>query len=188
MRYLRVIPVLLVVILAGCKVIPNRDSDPIPVLGLKTEAPTGPDGLSIQDKRDLDKLRTEMALRMTKELNQQQEIEIRGKHHPLRRPTITVKYTGKPPQGVFKDMDEQLAAYQSSYITGDTVVYDTDLAKMTMIMERRKDGEAYDYRELTSTVPYGLCLDFITENLGKESKGYIMRKIECTQEGLGVDF
>ena len=124
---------------------------------------------------------------MTKELGEAKEIDIRG-GHLLKRPTVAVKYTGRPPKGLFLDFDEQIAAYQDSYVVNKTVVYNTDLAKMTMILERQKDGEPYDYREVTTTVPYGLCLDFITENLGKESKGYIMRKVECTQDGLGTDY
>lgn len=184
----RLLPILAVVILSGCQTMGGDDRyKPENSWGTKVDAPTGPDGLSMQDKRDLDLLRQELALQMTKELGEAKEIDIRG-GHLLKRPTVAVKYTGRPPKGLFLDFDEQIAAYQDSYVVNKTVVYNTDLAKMTMILERQKDGEPYDYREVTTTVPYGLCLDFITENLGKESKGYIMRKVECTQDGLGTDY
>lgn len=188
MTILRIPAILLALaVLAGCQSTPHKEEDPSTIWGVKVDAPAGPDGLTVQDKRDLDLLRQELALNMSARLGEAQEIEIRD-HHPVRRPTVAVKYTGRPPKGLFLDMDEQLAAYQSSYMVGDTIVYNTDLAKMTMIMERQKDGEPYDFREVTTTVPYGLCLDFIQENLGKESKGYIMRRVECTQDGLGFDY
>ena len=180
---------LLAVALSGCQTMspkPSECGDGC-AWGTEADAPVGPDGLSVQDKRDLELLRQELALDMTTRLGEAQEVEIRG-GHPIKRPTVAIKYTGRPPKGVFDDMDQQLAAYQSSYTDGKTIVYNTDLAKMTMILERQEDGQPYDYREVTTTVPYGYCLDFIRENLGKESKGYIMRKVECTQDGLGTDY
>ena len=109
--------------------------------------------------------------------------------HPTRRPTVTVKYAGKPPKG-FLTMDEQLSIYGHSRIEGDVVVYETDLAKMTMTLEKPRgyNGESgYAYREMHQIVPYGFCLDFINENLGKKDSksGFILRKVECNQNGLG---
>ena len=76
-------------------------------------------------------------------------------------------------------------------IEDDTIVYSNDLASMTITLERLEEGTPYDYRELSSTVPYGYCLDFIVENLGKPSEdpeGYVLLKIVCSQDDLGMQF
>ena len=110
---------------------------------------------------------------------------------PWQRPTVKVQYQGRPPKGIFDNLEQQLLAYHHSYMDGDTIVYNTDLSQMKLYLERPRNAEAgvkYEYQELTTTVPYGMCLDFIEENLGKADDGFILRRIECTQEGLGLDF
>jgi hypothetical protein len=76
-------------------------------------------------------------------------------------------------------------------IEDDTVIYSNDLTAMTITLERLEKGTPYEYRELSSTVPYGYCLDFIIENLGKPSKtlkGFVLLKIVCSQDDLGMQF
>jgi len=174
---------LIIMTLTGCKFAPKK-SEP---LGEYADPPIGPDGITIEERLAMEKQRHQQALAMTKLLAATPDREVITHPSALKHPTLIVKYTGKPPTG-FLDETELAGIYRSSYMEGKTVVYDTDLAQMTMILERQVDNEPYDYRELTSTVPYGYCLDFIEENLGKastEPKGYILRKVECSQDKLG---
>lgn len=57
---------------------------------------------------------------------------------------------------------------------GKTVVYDTDLGQMTLTL-----GRNGVYKDVVHTVPYGLCLDYIEENLGKSSGGWRLVAIRC---------
>lgn len=159
--------------------------------GEEVDAPTEIDGMRIQDYQDLERQRARYALQMHAELgvlSVDPDVHVEVVKNPLKHPTISVKYSGKPPKGIFQDMNQQLDAYRASRLEGNTIIYDTDLAKMTMIMERFEGGNPYDYRELTAVVPYGYCLDFIDENLGKEKDNYILRKVVCSQNGLGSDY
>ncbi len=184
----RLLPILAIIVLSGCQTMGGDDRfKPENSWGEEVDAPRGPDGLSMQDRRDLDLLRQELALDFTKRLAETKPLEIRQRH-PIQRPSVAVKYLGNPPEGLELTMAEQMAIYQDSRIKGKTIIYDTDLAKMTLILERSRHGEPYDYREVTTTVPYGMCLDYITENLGEESKGYKIVKIECDQSELGLNY
>ena len=175
------------VVLAGCNTAPHKDEDPRNIWGTKVDAPAGPDGLTMQDRVDLDLLRQELALDFTERLKERRALEIR-ETHPIQRPTVAVKYLGNPPEGLDLTVAERTGIYQNSYVKDDVIYYETDLAKMTLILERSKDGNPYDYREVTTTVPYGMCLDYITENLGGESKGYKIVSIECDQSELGMNY
>lgn len=180
------IPLLAVLVLAGCQSTPTRDRDDT-AWGDVTDKPAGPDGLRVEDLEALDAQRQRAALSVTNMLAARDTFEVMTHPSPLKRPTVRVKYEGKPPEGIM-DGHQQLALYRASYVEDDTIVYKTDLAQMELIMERRVDDKPYDYRELSKTVPYGYCLDFIDENLGETSGDYKLISVTCTQDGLGVDF
>jgi len=60
---------------------------------------------------------------------------------------------------------------------GKNIVYDTDIGTMVMTMVR--GGK---HQDDTRQIPYGMCLDFINENLGKTSGGWRLVAIKCTQD------
>ena len=120
-------------------------------------------------------------------------------NRPTKRPTVKAKYAGKPPAGIFLNMEDQLRVYRKSYVVEengeDVVVYHSDLGQMTLVMEKCVDKDAagdceYEYRELKTVVPYAMCLDFIEQNLGKTDKKtkFFLRKVECDQDNLGHDY
>jgi hypothetical protein len=182
--------VALVAVLTGCQTTgaviedrPNTD-----VVGNPTESNklSGPDGIVIKPYIS-DAEYWSQTEKLAK--NDTDLITVEAVENPFQRPTVTVQYLGKPPTGVFDNLKQQVDVYNKSYMDGDTIVYNTDLAKMTLVMERPvKAGQNYEYKEMDTTVPYGMCLDFIEENLGKESDGFILRRVECNQEALGIDY
>ena len=102
--------------------------------------------------------------------------------------TYRCKYDGKPPKGVFNAGEVKNLYRFSKYEVnelGVTVVYETDLGMMSMRFEHATKKTRYE----TATVPYGFCLDYIDQNLGKQNEGgWHLTKIECTQSGLGKDY
>lgn len=160
-------------------------------IGEGVDAPIGVDGITVGEALDLDQQRHRQAILMFRQLAHESAYSVEPSLSPLRYPTVTVKYEGDPPEGIF-DNEPMIQQYRAlRRIEEDTVIYSADLTSMTLTLERLVDGEPYEYRELTSTVPYGYCLDFIEENLGeasKEPEGYILRKIVCSQDDLGIQF
>lgn len=160
-------------------------------IGDNVDAPLGPNGITVGEALELDQQRHDQAVEMFQQLAHEEAYSLSPSISPLRYPTVTVKYDGTPPKGIF-DNEPMIQQYRElRRVEEDTVIYTADLASMTLTLERFVDGEPYEYRELSSTVPYGYCLDFIEENLGEESKapkGYILRKIRCSQDDLGIQF
>lgn len=160
-------------------------------IGHGVDAPLGEDGVTVGEALELDMQREIQAFEMYQQLAGEAAYTETPSLSALKYPTVSVKYTGEPPVGIFDDSPLIMKYLAMRRIEGDTVVYSNDLAAMTITLERFVDGEPYEYRELSSTVPYGYCLDFIIENLGKESEepeGYILRKIVCSQDDLGIEF
>jgi len=147
------------------------------------------DGLTVSEAIDMDRQRHRQAIEMFAILQATETFVVTPSVSPLKHPTVIVKYVGIPAEGIFDDV-EIIQKYRKSLIDGDTVIYYSDLSAMTLALERMVNGEPYEYREISSTVPYGYCLDFIEENLGKpteDPKGFIIRKIECNQDDLGLE-
>jgi hypothetical protein len=61
---------------------------------------------------------------------------------------------------------------------GNNIIYGTDLGNMTMTLNRGRV-----YKDVVRNVPYGMCLDFINENMGKTSGGWRLVAIKCEQDG-----
>lgn len=155
------------------------------------EAPVGADGLTVDEALELDEQRHQQAMEMFNLLDAEEAYIETPSISPLRYPTVSVKYTGTPPTDVFADSKLIQEYRELRRIEGDTIVYSADLASMTITLEKLMEGEPFEYRELSSTVPYGYCLDFIEENLGKESdtlEDFVLIKIECNQDDLGIQF
>ena len=147
------------------------------------------DGLTVGEAVEMDQQRHRQAIEVFAILRATETFMVTPSVSPLKHPTVVVKYVGKPVKGIFDDV-ESIQKYRKSMIDGNTVIYYSDLSAMTLALERMVNGEPYEYREISSTVPYGYCLDFIEENLGKETKepeGFIIRKIECNQDDLGLE-
>ena len=110
---------------------------------------------------------------------------------PTIRPTVHARYEGKPPAGIMS-MDERLKIYRHSYVDNGTIVYETDLAEMTLVLASMPDKKTdeVEHREKVVVVSYGMCLDFIDENLGKRDfdSGYVLSRIECNQENIGTNY
>ena len=172
----RCLTILLTLALVGC-----ATHEPI---GVKTDPPVGPDGTVITNN---DRYAKDMQRLLGIAASDPDIVIEEHVRNPAKRPTVKVKYSGEPPRGLLQNIDE-LSAYRHSHIEGDTVVYDSDLGQMTMILERHVKGKPYDYRELTAVVPYGYCLDFIEENMGKHRNDYILRSVKCDQDNLGHDY
>jgi len=154
------------------------------------DAPVG-DGVTVGEALDLDMQRHMQAIEMHEILTAEKAYVVRQSISPLKYPTVAVRYTGVPPDGIFNNSPLIMEYLEMRRIEGDTVVYANDLAAMTITLERLEEGAPYDYRELSSTVPYGYCLDFIIANLGKpseEPEGYVLLKIVCSQDDLGMQF
>jgi len=155
------------------------------------DAPVGADGLTVNEALELDEQRHRQAVEMFYLLDAEEAYIETPSISPLRYPTVSVKYTGTPPTDVFEGSKLIQEYRELRRMEGDTIVYSADLASMTITLEKLMKGEPYEYRELSSTVPYGYCLDFIEENLGKESDtldDFILIKIECNQDDLGIQF
>jgi len=169
------------VLLAGCQSTPNHDAEPF---GAKVSAPTGHDGTTITNaSRYWDE-----SLRIQKMAETDPDIIIEAYvNNPMRRPTVVVQYHGKPPRGLLKDIDD-IDSFRHYRKDGDVVIYDSDLAQMTLVMEHHKWDRVYDYREFTTVVPYALCLDFIEANMGRQRDNYILRKVTCDQDNLGHNY
>ena len=182
---------LIVIVSSGCATNLTRAELEEIAIGQGVDAPYGPDGLTVGDALELDIQRHLQAEEMYMTLQAEEAYVITPSISPLRYPTVSVKYDNKPPKGIF-DNEPLIQQYRAlRRIEDDTVIYSADLASMTLTLERFVKGEPYEYREISSTVPYGYCLDFIEENLGKKSKvprGYILRKIVCSQDDLGIQF
>ena len=154
------------------------------------DAPIG-DGVTVGEALDLDMQRHIQAIEMHEILNSEKAYVVEQSMSPLRYPTVSVKYTGEPPKDIFNNSPLIMEYLAMRRIDDDTIVYSNDLAAMTITLERLEEGAPYEYRELSSTVPYGYCLDFIIENLGKPSKkpkGFVLLKIVCSQDDLGIQF
>ena len=154
------------------------------------EAPMG-DGITVGEALDLDMQRHIQAIEMHEILTAEEAYVVEQSMSPLRYPTVSVKYTGQAPEGIFDNSPMIMEYLEMRRIEDDTIVYSNDLASMTITLERLEEGTPYDYRELSSTVPYGYCLDFIVENLGKPSEdpeGYVLLKIVCSQDDLVMQF
>jgi len=154
------------------------------------EAPFG-DGITVGEALDLDMQRHIQAIEMYEILTSEKAYVVEQSISPLRYPTVSVRYTGEPTKNIFDDSPLIMEYLARRRIEDDTVVYSNDLAAMTITLERLEDGAPYEYRELSATVPYGYCLDFIIENLGKPSrtqKGFVLLKIVCSQDDLGLQF
>lgn len=154
------------------------------------DAPVG-DGVTVGEALDLDMQRHIQAIEMHEMLTSEEAYVVQQSMSPLRYPTVSVRYTGVPPDGIFDNSPMIMEYLEMRRIEGDTVVYVNDLAAMTITLERLEEGTPYEYRELSSTVPYGYCLDFIMENLGKPSDeldGFVLLKIVCSQDDLGMEF
>ena len=84
---------------------------------------------------------------------------------------------GTPPVGTFSPAEvKHLYRYSK---------YETDLGMMSMRFEHPTEKT----RNETANVPYGFCLDFIDQNLGKQNEeGWHLTRITCTQSGLGKDY
>lgn len=88
--------------------------------------------------------------------------------------TVYKEYTGNP--------DDKQSTYNFKMIEqrywGNNIVYGTDLGNMVLTLNR---GSVY--KEVSRSIPYGMCLDFINENLGKSSGGWRLVAIKCEQDG-----
>lgn len=104
----------------------------------------------------------------------------------LDRHTVVKKYKGHPPLGVLND-GEKRRIYRATKVEerewGKTVIYDSDLGEMSIILRRgtKMKGETF-------LIPYAMCLDYIDENLGRASGGWTLIEIKCNQEGLGKEY
>lgn len=147
-------------------------------------------GLTVGEALALDQQRHRQAVEMFNILEQEGRMTVTPSISPLRYPTVTANYSGIDPKGMFDEI-KIISDYRKRRLEGDTIVYSTDLASMTLVLEKLVKDEPYEYREVSSTVPYGYCLDFIEENLGKtseEPKGFTIRKVTCSQDDLGIQF
>lgn len=154
------------------------------------EAPIG-DGITVGEALDLDMQRSIQAIEMYEMLSAEEPYMVEQAMSPLKYPTVSVRYTGEAPAGIFDNSPLIMEYLAFRRIEGDTIYYSNDLAAMTITLERLEDGAPYEYRELSSTVPYGYCLDFIVENLGKPSddpEGFVLLKIVCSQDALGIQY
>ena len=192
-RYLLLIVLLMlgVLILQGCatKAISRAELEAY-AEAHGMEAPMG-DGITVGEALDLDMQRHIQAIEMHEMLNSEKSYVVEQSMSPLRYPTVSVIYTGEPTKHIFDDSPLIMEYLAMRRIEDDTIVYSNDLAAMTITLERLEEGAPYEYRELSSTVPYGYCLDFIIENLGKPSnnpKGFVLLKIVCSQDDLGMQF
>lgn len=188
----RVCIILAILFIQGCSAkVWTRDELEAIALGQGVDTIIGSDGITVGEALDLDTQRHIQAVDMYYLLQAEESYSVVPSISLLRYPTVTVKYDGKPPKGIFDDepLIQQYRALRR--MEGDTVVYSADLASMTLTLERFVNGEPYEYREISSTVPYGYCLDFIEENLGQKTtvpRGYILRKIVCSQDDLGLQY
>ena len=148
-------------------------------------------GLTVREVLDMDMQRRIQAEEMFEILSSEETFEVTPSISPLRYPTVSMIYTGQPP-GEILDSNEELRVFREDRkIIDDLIIYDSDMALMTMVLEKKNEDESYEYHELESSVPYGLCLDFIAENLGEESDtldGFILVKIVCSQDDLGIEY
>lgn len=192
-RYLLLIVILMVgvLILQGCatKAISRAELEAY-AEAHGMEAPIG-DGITVGEALDLDMQRHIQAIEMHEMLSSEKSYVVQQSMSPLRYPTVSVIYTGQPTKHIFDDSPLIMEYLAMRRIEDDTVIYSNDLTAMTITLERLEEGAPYEYRELSSTVPYGYCLDFIIENLGKPSKsprGFVLLKIVCSQDDLGMQF
>lgn len=190
---IRFLILVLAVVMTGCQSAKTYTRADLEAYGAVhgVDAPVGADGLTVAEALDLDEQRRRQAVEMYYLLQAEEAYDETPSISPLRYPTVTVKYTGTPPEDIFADSERVQEYRKLRRLEGDTVVYSADLASMIITLEKLNNGEPYEYRELSSTVPYGYCLDFIEENLGKESdtlKDFVLIKIECNQDDLGIQF
>jgi hypothetical protein len=154
------------------------------------DAPVG-DGVTVGEALDLDMQRHIQAIEMFEIMNATEAYVVEQSMSPLKYPTVSVKYTGEPTKDIFNDSPLIMEYLEMRRVENDTIFYSNDLAAMTITLERLEEGMPYEYRELSSTVPYGYCLDFIVENLGKPSEdpeGFVLLKIVCSQDDLGIQY